>query len=126
MEIPLDHYYQMMSDELVDLDEERLNALEVLTKQKERVSKAYNKKVKSKSFSIGELVWKVILPMDKKDSVLGKWSPNWEGPFEIVQVYSNGAYEIEELTPEKRTLGINGKYLKKYKPALLEVKISTK
>jgi hypothetical protein len=96
----------------------------VLTKQKERVSKAYNKKVKSKSFSVGELVWKVILPMDKKDRLLGKWSPNWEGPFKIVQVYSNGAYEIEELTPEKRTLGINGKYLKKYKPVLLEVKIS--
>ncbi|KAK2444202.1 hypothetical protein QL285_015246 [Trifolium repens] len=124
MEIPLDHYYQMMSDELVDLDEERLNALEVLTKQKEKVAKAYNKKVKSKSFNIGELVWKVILPMDKKDRVLGKWSPNWEGPFKIVQVYSNGAYEIEELTPEKRTLGINGKYLKKYKPTLLEVKIN--
>ncbi|KAK2455906.1 hypothetical protein QL285_003321 [Trifolium repens] len=124
MEIPLDHYYQMMSDELVDLDEERLSALEVLTKQKERVAKAYNKKVKSKSFNIGELVWKVILPMDKKDRILGKWSPNWEGPFKIVQVYSNGAYEIEVLTPEKRTLGINGKYLKKYKPTLLEVKIS--
>ncbi|KAK2382415.1 hypothetical protein QL285_069951 [Trifolium repens] len=109
MEIPLDHYWQMMSDELVDLDEERLGALEVLTKQKERISKAYNKKVKSKSFNIGELVWKVILPMDKKDRILGKWSPNWEGPFRIVQVYSNGAYEIEELTPEKRSLGINGK-----------------
>ncbi|KAK2354765.1 hypothetical protein QL285_092243 [Trifolium repens] len=27
MEIPLDHYWQMMSDDLVDLDEERLNAL---------------------------------------------------------------------------------------------------
>ncbi|KAK2411280.1 protein NYNRIN [Trifolium repens] len=124
MEIPLDHYYQMMSDELVDLDEERLNALEVLTKQKEKVAKAYNKNVKSKSFNTGELVWKVILLMDKKDRVLGKWSPNWEGPFKIVQVYSNGAYEIEELTPEKRTLGINGKYLKKYKPTLLEVKIN--
>ncbi|WJX89029.1 hypothetical protein P8452_71055 [Trifolium repens] len=124
MEIPLDYYWQIMSDELVDLDEERLSVLEVLTKLKERVSKAYNKKVKSKSFNIGELVWKVIWPMGKKDRLLGKWSPNWEGPFKIVQVYSNGAFEIEELTPEKRTLGINGKYLKKYKPVLLEVKIS--
>jgi hypothetical protein len=67
---------------------------------------------------------KSILHMDKKDKILGKWSPNWEGQFKIVQVYSNVAYEIEELTPEKRTLGINGKYLKKYKPILLEVKIS--
>jgi hypothetical protein len=124
MEIPSDHYWNMMLDELVDLDEERLKALEVLTRQKERVAKAYNKKVKSKAFNVGDLVWKVILPMDKKDRVLGKWFPNWEGPFKIIQVYSNGAYELEELTPEKRTLGINGKYLKKYKPTLLEVKIS--
>jgi hypothetical protein len=80
--------------------------------------------VKLKTFSVGDLVWKVILPMDKKDRVLGKWSPNWEGPFKVVQVFSNGAYEIEELTEEQRTLGINGKYLKKYKPTLQEVKIS--
>jgi hypothetical protein len=94
MDIPVDHYWEMMFDELVDLDEERLRALEVFTKQKERVSKAYNKKVKAKSFNVGDLVWKAILPMDKKDRVLGKWSPSWEGPFKIVQVYSNGAYEI--------------------------------
>ncbi|XP_045809918.1 uncharacterized protein LOC123904281 [Trifolium pratense] len=125
MEIPTDHYWSMMFDELVDLDEERLRALDTLSRQKERVAKAYNKKVKSKTFDVGNLVWKVILPMDKKDRVLGKWSPNWEGPFKIIQVFSNGAYEIEELTSEKRTLNINGKYLKKYKPTLLEVNIST-
>ena len=61
-----------MIDELVDLDEERLIALEVLTKQKERVAKAYNKKVKSKIFAQGDLVWKVILTMDKKESNFGK------------------------------------------------------
>jgi hypothetical protein len=124
MEIPRDHYWDMMLDELVDLDEERIKALEMLTRQKERVAKAYNKKVKSKTFNVGNLVWKVILPMDKKDRVLGKWSPNWEGPFKVVQVFSNGAYEIEELTEEQRSLVINGKYLKKYKPTLQEVKIN--
>jgi hypothetical protein len=112
-----------MLDELVDLDEERIKALEMLTRQKERVARAYNKKVKSKTFNVGNLVWKVILPMDKKDRVLGKWSPNWEGPFKVVQVFSNGAYEIEELTEEQRSLIINGKYLKKYKPAVQEIKI---
>jgi hypothetical protein len=124
MEIPSEHYEYLMLDELVDLDEERLQALDILIRQKERVAKAYNKRVKIKAFDLGDLVWKVILPMDRRDRVFGKWSPNWEGPFKIVQVYSNGAYEIEELTPEKHTLSINGKYLKKYKPILLEVKIS--
>jgi hypothetical protein len=75
MEIPSDHYWNMMIDEMVDLDEERMMTLETLVRQKERVAKAYNKKVKPKSFCIGDFVWKVLLPMDKKDKVLGKWSP---------------------------------------------------
>ena len=97
--------------------------LEILTKQKERVAKAYNKKVKSKFFTQGDLVWKVILPMDKKDRALEKWSPSWEGPWEILRVFSNNAYEIDELNDERRILRINGKYLKKYKSLLQEIKI---
>jgi len=124
MELPTDQYWNLMMDELVDLDEERIQALDVLIRQKERVAKAYNKKVKSKTFNLGDLVWKVILPMDRRDRILGKWSPNWEGPFKISQIFSNGAYEIQELTPEQRSVNMNGKYLKKYKPALQEDRIS--
>jgi len=65
---------------MVDLDEERMTALETLVRQKECIAKAYNKKVNPKSFNIGDLVWKVLLHMDKKDRVLGKLSPLWEGP----------------------------------------------
>ncbi|XP_050909804.1 uncharacterized protein LOC127123645 [Lathyrus oleraceus] len=113
----------MMLDELVDLDEERLNALELLKRQKKRVEKSYNKKVKVQAFSPKDLVWKVILPIDRKDMALGKWSPKWEGPFQILQVFSNGAYEIDELNKDKRILRVNGKHLKKYKTALQEIKI---
>lgn len=68
----------MMFEELVDLDEKRLVALDVLMRQKDRVAKAYNKKFKSKTFNLEDLVWKVILLMDKKYRTLGKWSPNLE------------------------------------------------
>ena len=122
-DIPVDHYWSMMLDELVDLDEERMNSLNVLIRQKDRVSKAYNKKVKSKSFAPDDLVWKVILPMDRKDRELGKSSPNWEGPFKILRVFSNNAYEIEELDYESRIFRINGKYLKRYKPFLQEIRL---
>ncbi|XP_050908575.1 uncharacterized protein LOC127122253 [Lathyrus oleraceus] len=121
-EIPLESYWNKMLDELVDLDEERLNALELLKRKKKRVEESYNKKVKVKTFSPEDLVWKVILPMDRKDKALGKWSPKWECPFQILQVFSNGAYEIEELNKAKRVLRMNGKYLKKYKPTLQEIK----
>lgn len=66
VEIPYDHYWNMMLDEMVNLDEEILVAL---------IIQAYNK-VKYKAFTIGDYVWKVILSMDKKDRNLGKWSPN--------------------------------------------------
>src|ERR1044072_9405814 len=124
-EIPSENYWKIMTDELVDLDEERMLALDALRRQKDRVSKAYNKKVKDKVFHIDDLVWKVILPMDRNDGVLGKWSPNWEGPFKIIPVFSNNAYELEELAPDRRILRVNGKYLKKYKPILQEISIST-
>ncbi|XP_050896875.1 uncharacterized protein LOC127103676 [Lathyrus oleraceus] len=80
-EIPSDLYWEMMINELVDLDEERLHALEVLRRQKERAARAYNKRVKGKTFTMNDLVWKVILPIDRKNKALGKWSPHWEGPF---------------------------------------------
>ena len=123
-DIPPEVYWDMMLDELVDLDEERLRALDLLRIQKKRVEDSYNKKVKPKAFSPEELVWKVILPMDRKDRSMGKWSPKWEGPFKIIQTFSGGAYEVEELSEDKRLLRVNGKYLKKYKPMLQEIKIN--
>ncbi|XP_050914625.1 uncharacterized protein LOC127129499 [Lathyrus oleraceus] len=124
-EIPSDLYWEMMMNELVDLDEERLHALEVLRRQKERVARAYNKRVKGKTFIMNDLVWKVILPMDRKNKTLGKWSPHWEGHFRILKAFSNNEYEIEQLAEDRRILKENGKYLKKYKPFVHEVKIIT-
>ncbi|XP_045802291.1 uncharacterized protein LOC123895859 [Trifolium pratense] len=89
LELPTDHYWNLLLDELIDVDEERLQAFDVLVRQKERIVKAYNKKVKPKTFNLGDLVWKVLLPMDRRDRVFGKWSPNWEGPFKISQILSN-------------------------------------
>lgn len=60
-------------DELVDLNKERIISLDVLTRQKECVAKAYNKKVKLKVFSVIYYLWKVIFPMDQGDKTLGKW-----------------------------------------------------
>ncbi|XP_058774557.1 uncharacterized protein LOC131648845 [Vicia villosa] len=100
-EIPSEDHWIMMADELVNLDEERMVALHLLQRQKERVSRTYNKKVKDKIFVVDDLVWKVILPMDRNDRVFGKWSPNWEGPFKIIWVFSNNPYKVEELAPDK-------------------------
>ncbi|XP_058758982.1 uncharacterized protein LOC131632216 [Vicia villosa] len=75
-EILFEDYWNMMADELVDLDEERMLALDSLRGQKDRVAKAYNKKVKDKVFTVDVLVWNVVLPIYKNDRFLGKWSPS--------------------------------------------------
>ena len=39
------------------------------------MARAYNKKVRAKSFQVSELVWKTILPLETKSNKFGKWSP---------------------------------------------------
>lgn len=75
-------------------------------------------------FLVGDYIWKFILSMDQQDRALGKWSPNWEGPFQVLQVFSNNTYEIEELAVDRQILRMNGKYLKRYKPMLQEIQIA--
>ena len=100
--------------ELEDVDEERLRAFTSMVIQKKKVSRFYNKRIKKKKFEEGDMVCKVILPPGTKDRELGKWSPNWEGPFKIYQVLDGNAYWLASLDgiPHKRF--INGRYLKKY------------
>ncbi|XP_020209336.1 protein NYNRIN [Cajanus cajan] len=113
-ELPVKDYWNLMYDELMRLDDERMTAMQNVIHQKEKIARVYNKKVKSKQFSSGDLVLKVILPMDQKSQNRGKWTYNWEGPFIIERIYSNNAYLIKELNSRNESKVMNGKYLKKF------------
>ena len=67
--------------ELESTDDRRIQAFNYMLIQKNKVAQTYNKRIKRKIFEVGELVWKIILLVGSKDKKLGKWSPNWEGPF---------------------------------------------
>jgi hypothetical protein len=69
-------YNDLMMDALEDLNMIRLRAFQNTEKNKMRVAKYYNKKVKVKQFAEGDLVWKALLPIGTKYSAFGKWSPN--------------------------------------------------
>jgi transposase InsO family protein len=90
-------YNDLMMDELEDLHMIRLRALENIEKNKMRVAKYYNKKVKVKQFAEGDLVWKALLSIGTKYSAFGKWSPNWEGPFRVVRCTPGNAYILKTL-----------------------------
>ena len=112
-DLSVEVYKNLMMDDLEDLNCHRLRALENIKANKLRIAKYYNKKVKSKQFSEGDIVWKVKLSIGSRDSKFSKWSPNWEGPYRIKCSASGNAYILETLGGEEEfDRAINGKYLK--------------
>ena len=65
-----------MMDNIDEVTDKRMKALKEIEKDKFRVARAYNKKVKDKSFQVGDLVWKTILPLGMKNNKFGKLLPN--------------------------------------------------
>jgi len=61
-----DDYTTFMKDELDDLAEHQLRALISIEENKKRVARWYDKKVKTKEFADGDLVWKLVLPIGLK------------------------------------------------------------
>jgi hypothetical protein len=118
-EVPsADEYSDLMMDRIAEAHESRLRALEKIEKEKLRVCKAYNKRVKAKSFQVGELVWKMILPIGTRVRRFSQWSPSWEGPYRVARVVPGNAYFVESLDGQGLTKVLNGKYLKKYFPSI--------
>jgi dihydroneopterin aldolase len=111
-------YHNLMMDNIDEVTDIRLKALKEMEKDKARVAKAYNKKIKSKLFQVEKLVWKTILPIGLKSSKFGKWSPNWEGLYKVIKVIFGNSYMLETLQSECLTRAFNMTYLKKYFPSV--------
>jgi hypothetical protein len=111
-------YHDLMMDNIDEVTNVRLKALKEIEKDKARVAKAYNKKVKSKSFQVGELVWKTILPIGSKSNKFGRWSPTWEGPYKVIKVTHGNSYLLETLQGERLKIAFNRRYLQKYFPSV--------
>jgi hypothetical protein len=84
-----------MMDNIDEVTDVRLKALKEIEKDKARVARAYNKKVKRKSFQVGELVWKTILPIGSRSNQFGKWSPSWEDPYKVIKVIYGNSYLLD-------------------------------
>ncbi|KAK1642623.1 hypothetical protein QYE76_060428 [Lolium multiflorum] len=117
-DLTAEEYAALMSDTIEDATELRLWSLEKIKENKARVARAYNKKVRPKEFQVGDLVWEAVLPLGTRDKAYGKWSPNWHGPYKVVQALKGNAYMLEELSGEKFPVAVNGQHLKKYFPSM--------
>ena len=107
-----------MVDNIEEVAGKRLMALQAIEKEKLRVAKTYNKKVRLKEFQVGDLVWKTILPIGSRSQKFGKWSPNREGPLRIARIIPGNSYLVESMEGSMIPRAINGKYLKKFHPSV--------
>jgi hypothetical protein len=60
---PAIEYTESMMDRIDEVPKRWLRALREIEKEKLSVARAYNKRVRERSFQVGELVWKMILPL---------------------------------------------------------------
>ncbi|KAM2645650.1 hypothetical protein EV1_019174 [Malus domestica] len=101
--------------ELEALDERRLEAQQYLKCYQARLSKAFNKKVRPRSFQMGDLVLALRKPIITTHKTKSKFTSKWDRPYIIQEVYTNGAYLI--MAEDGLKIGpINGRFLKRYYP----------
>ncbi|KAL0451765.1 UNVERIFIED_CONTAM: hypothetical protein Slati_1154600 [Sesamum latifolium] len=85
--------------ENLDLIEElREKAFLRIQRYKNIMINSYNKRVKSQSFQVGDLVLRRVDALKP----IGKLDPTWEGPYKVTSIIGKGAYELED--PEGRPL----------------------
>jgi hypothetical protein len=65
-----------MMNAIDDMTESRLEALREIERENIKVARAYNKRVKAKSFQVEDMVWKMMLSLESRDRKYGKWSPS--------------------------------------------------
>ncbi|KAM1063650.1 hypothetical protein ACFX2A_028391 [Malus domestica] len=101
--------------ELEALDERRLEAQQHLECYQARLSKAFNKNVRQRSFQTGDLVLTLRRPIITTHKTKSKFTSKWDGPYVIQEVYTNGAYLI--MAEDGLKIGpINGRFFKRYYP----------
>ncbi|XP_070020774.1 uncharacterized protein [Nicotiana sylvestris] len=82
-------------EQLALIDGKRMNAVYHGQLSQNRMSKAFNKRVKPRQFTPGQLVLKKIFL--HQDEAKGKFSPNWQVPYLVHQVLIRGTLILVEM-----------------------------
>ncbi|XP_059288177.1 uncharacterized protein LOC132041485 [Lycium ferocissimum] len=99
-------------DQLALIDEKRMVAVCHGQLYRQRMARAFNKRVRTRLFQIEQLVLKRIFP--HQDEYKGKFAPNWLGPYVICKVLSEGAVVLAEIDGQESPKQINSDAIKRY------------
>jgi hypothetical protein len=95
------------------LQEKRDQAQITQSAYQERMAKYFDRKVKPRSFKIGDLVLRKVT-LSTRDPVEGKLAPNWEGPYKVISCQRPGAYYLEDSMGKVLPRPWNAEHLKRY------------
>ncbi|XP_074356185.1 uncharacterized protein LOC141695875 [Apium graveolens] len=94
------------------LEETREESRLRMIAQQEKTTKYFNKKVKTKSFRVSDLVLRDSAA--SQPVVSGKFKLTWEGSYRVSKVVSAGTYELTYLNGQLIKNAWNGMHLKKF------------
>ncbi|KAL0301970.1 UNVERIFIED_CONTAM: hypothetical protein Sradi_6473800 [Sesamum radiatum] len=104
---------QVRLEVLKALNEKRLETQQMLGCYQARLFRAFNKKVRLRSFQVSGLVFAVTRPVFTIHQTGNKFLPKWDGSYVVKEAYTNGAYNL--VVEDGLRIGpINRKFLKRY------------
>ncbi|KAM1763677.1 hypothetical protein ACFX11_002998 [Malus domestica] len=91
----------------------RLEVQQHLECYQARLSKAFNKKVRPRSFQTGDLVLALRMPIITTHKTKNQFTSKWDGPIVIKEIYTNRASLI--MAEDELKIGpIKSRFLKRY------------
>ncbi|KAJ8640097.1 hypothetical protein MRB53_016791 [Persea americana] len=121
-DITQENNVKLRLQELDNLDERRLEALQSIELYQARMAGSFDKKVRQRAHKKGDLVLTVKRLMDFAHKSKGKFEPKWEGPFVIDKVFSNGIYALLKKEGDRCMLPVKGKFLKRLSRPIFSTK----
>jgi hypothetical protein len=79
----------------------------------EKTTQYFNKKVKPRSFNLGDWVLRKVT-LATKDPTEGKLGPVWQGPYRVVKSHHKSVYHLESTGRKMLLRPWNAEHLQKY------------
>ncbi|XP_074300492.1 uncharacterized protein LOC141631767 [Silene latifolia] len=102
-----------MASNLDTVDELRTSAQIRIASYKQTLARSYNKNVKVRTLQVGDLVLRKVFQITKNQRA-GKFSYNWEGPYQVESIVGNGGYRLMTMEGQIVPRSWNIIHLKKY------------
>jgi hypothetical protein len=98
----------------LDLLQEKCDQAQItMTAYHKRVARYFDRKVKPRSFRVGDLALRKVT-LATKDPTEGKLAPSWEGPYKVIGCQRPEAYYLKDLAGKVLQRPWNAEHLKRY------------